>query len=1076
MARFCLVSILSLCGAAVGTVCSANAQDIAGTPCVIFTDAKSRAQEPSYLAYLHSYANAGRRDFSQVKNDTARVEDHERVRDWCRKNAKRTFGEAVAAVLGPSHGDLPTNAAVGLLRNHLFTSPGTGRVHAIELAKTRQQIHKLPTSSTWSMPPAYAQASHKKQPPPEPDPFNVWFPIGPAPISYAAAADQVWGAVNAHETGRIISIAPTPVPQGPIYAGGEFGGVWLYTPSSATWTALTDDQVSPQIGAIAIDPNNWQTIYAGTGENSSSAPCWEDVFAQGILKSPDGGSSWQVVGANSLAGYGIGRILVGQGSVFAATSNGIYVSSNGGNTWNNTYSGCVFDMAFSAVSATTMYAATPNGIIQSTNTGLTWSSSGINQPTLPAGFGSIYHTALGVGAGVLPGQTRQDVIYVSITGWGNNQGCSQWAPFRSPDGGQTWFTPGTPPSVSNGWCAIGLANSLAIDPADSNLVAFGGDWLYIYDAGANLWTQVGIAVAHGDTRALAFDALGHLYVGNDGGCWEVPDTTQPSIGMGLNDGGLQVTEFYPGLGESQDGSTLIAGSQDNGTEIYQGSLIWNGVIGADGAASAIDQNNAMDMFAEALFGSRLEQSTVGGTDDSWGIQQPSGFQAGWNFPLAISPSPPGSVLSPTALYIGSDFVYQFSAPSSGGLMAWATLVQACARIFTYPASWGGTIGCGTVRNPLSVVSLSTDPLNPNHVFAGWSDGTITFSINPGSNWPSATPSQQIPGGITAIAASPGDPYTIAVTTAAGHVWVGSGINTSSPVWTDDTGNLPVVQGIGLNAAVFSAAGLVVASDSGVFEQQGGLGHSWATLGQGLPNTKIEGLQWDDGNLVAITYGRGAWEVSPSPAGSASSDCQFAWKYNLCYLPPTVQFCSTHDPICHPVCDFPCNRPLVSWSPLPISLGVDPWLEGASLTILTESVKQAGEFASGLRVVVNTRARTEPVLERTVSAELDDHGGLKVERVMVVGPSIEISGKTNALLFPADGANSASSLNAELSLPYEHKGSVSRTKVRLVKFDELKGHWVEAGSRSVSSSKRVVTARISGSGRFTIVVDLAPAGH
>ena len=1075
MTRFYLALVVSIFAGIASMIPNATAQTVASGTCANFRNAKEREQQAPYLASLQAYRNTGSRNSNHDKTDAVLAEDAKRVRDWCGKNLNSTYREALAAVFGPPRSDVPANAAIGLLRNHLFPSPEIGRIHALEMAKARQQIRKLPISSTWAMPPAYAQALHGKQPPPAPDPANVWFPIGPAPISYAAAPDQVWNAINAHETGRIISIAPTPLPQGPIYAGGEFGGVWVYDPSSAIWTPLTDDQVSPQIGAIAIDPDNWQTIYAGTGENSSSAPCGGNVFAQGILKSTNGGSSWVLVGANSLAGSGIGRIVVGHGDVFAATSSGIYLSSDGGNTWSNTYSGCVYDMAFSAVSATTMYAATPNGLIESRNTGMTWSSSGINQPMLPASFGDIYHTAIGVGPGHLPGLTHQDVIYVSVTGWGNPPGksCSQWAPFRSPDGGQTWSTPGTPPSVMNGWCVTGWANSLAVDPADSNLVAFGGGWLYIYNAGANIWCQVGIAVAHGDMRALAFDALERLYVGNDGGVWEVPDPTHPSVGLGLNDGGLQVTEFYPGLGESQDGSTLIAGSQDNGIEIYQGSLTWNGVIGGDGAAAAIDQNNAMDMFAETLFGSQLQQSTVGGTDDSWKPQQPSGFEAGWNFPLAISPAPPGPALAPTALYIasevisgsiGSNAIQELSAPSPEAPMVWTTLNQAC------PGQVGSN-GCSA-----SVAALGTDPLNPTHIFAGWSDGTVNFSIDAGNTWASATPSQKIAGGITAIAASPADPYSIAATTDDGHVWVGEAIDTTSPVWTDDTGNLPVVQGIGLNAVLYSARGLVVASDSGVFEQQGGLGNPWATLGQGLPNTKIEDLQWKAGDLVAITYGRGAWEVSPSPTGSSSNYCQFAWKYNLCYLGPTIQICSTNYAICHPVCDFPCNRPLVSWTPLPFSGGIDPWLDGTSLNVLAANVKQAREFASGLQVVVSTKARTEPVSERRTSAELDDHNGLKVRNVVVVGPSIVVSAKANAALFPTGGANSADRAIVELSLPYERRAAVSRKKIRMVKFDELKGRWVDVGLQSVRVAKHVVAARVSSAGRFTIVAEVPSATH
>lgn len=1058
MTRFYLVLVFSFCAGITSVAPSANAQSVTMATCGRFNDAKSPIEEAPYLKYLRAFGNLGIR--VAENRDAAIADAAKKVREWCKTNAQSTFADAVAVVLGPELNEAGKNAAIGLMHNHLFASPDGARFHALELANAREQIHKFPTSSTWAMPPIYWQASFRKQPPPIPDGPNIWFPIGPQPISFSAAPGEVWGAVNAHETGRVISLAVAP--QGQIFAGGEFGGVWLYAPSSSTWAPLTDDQISPQIGAIALDPANWQTIYAGTGENSSAAACGGNVFAQGILKSTNGGTSWVVVGSSSLAGAGVSRILVGSGVVLAATSGGIFVSSDGGNTWNQTYQNCATDMAFSTASATTIYAATQSGIIVSTNSGTTWNSTTITQPTLPPAFGGIYHIAIGVSLRKLSGSTATDVIYASIAG----NGCRTWAAYMSPNGGQSWTNLGLPATLGNGWCNIGHANALAVDPANSDIAAFGGDWPYIYDASAKVWNKIGIsAVAHSDTRALAFDGSEHLYVGNDGGVWEVPDASAPNVGIGLNDGGLQVTEFYPGLGLWNHGGTLlIAGSQDNGTESYSispGILTWNGVIGADGGAAAIDQNNVQNMFAETLDPTGLNESTDGKNWQALGT--PSGFEAGWNFPLAISPAPPGYVPAPTALYIGCNGIYELTADSSGQFV-WTTLSQA------FPVQLNpNPYGC-------TAVSLRTDPLNPSHVFAGWYDGTLNFSTDSGNTWVPATTSQKIVGGITAIAISPGDPYSIAVTTAAGHLWVGSKVNTSSPIWQDDTGNLPVVQGIGLNAVIYSAGGLMVASDSGVFEQQGGIGGSWATLGEGLPNTKIEDLQWSSGDLIAITYGRGAWEVSqPTTGASSNTNCQLVGKYNLCYLRPTILNCATNYAICHPVCDFPCNNTVVTWVPQAVSGDIDPWLDGTTLNVLAVTAKQAQGLASVLQVTMSTEARTQPISQRMTNAQIDDRGGLSVESVLIVGPSIEVSYPMNLAPVRQDAVGSASNPIIALSLPYEYSEMTSTTKVRMVKFDGVKGRWVDVGAQSASRARHVITARISGAGKYAVVAEV-PATH
>ena len=1049
MARFHLVLVLCLCAGAVCMVPSANAQTVAATTCATFTNAKDPAQQALYLAYLQGYANASRLSAGNIHSDTVLADNSAKVRDWCGKNSKSTYAEAVAAVLGAAPNNVRHNAPIGLLRNHLFPSPELARIPALELAKARQQILKFPTSDTWRMPAIYTQKNPVKQSPPVPDPHNVWYPLGPQPI--AADPRTVWGAMDPHETGRIISIAAAP--QGQIYAGGEFGGVWVYSQSSSPpWVPLTDSEVSPQIGAIAIDPSNSQIIYAGTGMNNSVGPCAAGVFAQGVLKSPDGGGSWTLLGSNSLAGAGIARILVGQGAVLAATSSGIFVSSNGGNSWSQTHVGCVTDMAFSAVNATTLYAATQTGLIISTNSGMTWSSSGINQPGLPTGFGPIYHTALGVALG----SAGTDVLYVSMTGWGNGQECATWAPSMSPDGGQTWSTPGSPPS---GWCGIGWANTLAVDPANAGIVAFGGDWLYIYNASSTpTWTQVSpvSAVGHSDTRALAFDASGHLYVGNDGGVWEVPDPTNPTAGMGLNDGGLQVTEFYPGLGESNGGALLMAGSQDNGTEIYQGSLTWSGVLGGDGAAAAIDQNNGMHLFAEALDPSPVLEETfdVANSTNPWPTQLPPGFQSphcsigtgvtSKCLPLAISPAPPGLVSGPTVLYIGSNEIYQFSAPSSGGPMVWTTLTQAC------PGQLCST-GCNPNPKQNKVASLEVDPLNPSYVLAGWCDGTVNFSTDSGNTWTSATQSQPIGGGITAIATSPVDPYSIAVTTESGHVWIGSKINTSSPVWSDDTGNLPVVPGIGLNAAIYSAGGLIVASDTGVFEQ-GSIGASWATLGTGLPNTKVVDLQWnpawDGGSLVAITYGRGAWGVSPPPP-----PCRVG-KFTSCLPTPAIRTCPGH--ICLAVCDHPCSGSVVQWN-LPFSDAIDPSLVGTSFNLLVTTPVYAGNVAADLQVEMSTES-----YGRAISG-IDG---------VVVGAFVNVSARPGA---SQRLAKSTRDSIAELSLSYD-AAIAHGARLRMVKYDQRDGRWLDVGAQTVNASKHLVTARVSTVGKYTIVAETLPAKH
>jgi hypothetical protein len=719
----------------------------------------------------------------------------------------------------------------------------SARAQAIALAQARDLIRGFPMTTDWAIPPAYLERFRAPSGHPRatgPHPVNVWFPIGPAPI--AAVPATVWGAKNAHETGRIISIAATP--QGPIYAGAEFGGVWEYTRSTHRWRALTDDQPSPQIGAIAIDPNHPTTVYAGTGLNNSIAVCGMGNLAQGLLKSTNG-VKWALFGADALAGAGIARIVVTAGpasTVLLATSAGVYRSGDGGGSWTNTYGNCVTDLAVSPASVLTVYAATQSGLIRSTDGGLTWNTNGLGSLPLPQGF-TIQHFLIGVSRGGV----RTDVLYGSVT-TGN---CKGWAAFRSPDGGRTWASIGSPKNISIGFCTMGQAHSLAVDPVNANLAAFGGGWLYIYNAIAKSWTEVEItAVAHSDMRAAAFDTEGHLYVGNDGGVWEVPDVNDVKTGLGLNDGGLQVTEFERGLAVSPDGITLMAGSQDNGTSVYDGSLSWAGPMGADGGAAAFDQNDPAHQFATGTFPPTLYEKTA---RTSWlPLRLPPGCEAA---PLAISPALPSRTPTPTVLYAGGRLLCEYSAARVGGPMSWTTHPEVCPN--------PGPTECQTW-----VTALRVDPLVPSHVFAGWGNGLIMLSIDSGRTWKRAT-TQPLPGGILAIAVSPENPYAIAVTTAAGHVWMASKVNTPLPEWSDVTGNLPVVDGMHPGAILYGASGIIVGTDAGVFARQTVGGNVWETVGRGFPVSKLSDLEWTTRGLVAITYGRGAWEIESQAVPKAS---------------------------------------------------------------------------------------------------------------------------------------------------------------------------------------------------------------
>jgi hypothetical protein len=101
------------------------------------------------------------------------------------------------------------------------------------------------------------------------------------------------------------------------YIGGAQSGIWKSTNAVANnvaWTAITDNQATLSIGAIAIQPGNndpaKSLILAATGEANNSG---DSYFGLGILRSADGCNSWSLIstannGSLSFTGLGGTRI------------------------------------------------------------------------------------------------------------------------------------------------------------------------------------------------------------------------------------------------------------------------------------------------------------------------------------------------------------------------------------------------------------------------------------------------------------------------------------------------------------------------------------------------------------------------------------------------------------------------------------------------------------------------------------------------------------------------------------------------------------------------------------------------
>jgi len=94
------VLVALICAMAAFVPAATAQSSVASSSCSDYRNATDPAQQAQYSTYLEAYANAHVPDPRYTTSATALADDAKKVRDWCGKNGNRTYGEAVAAIVG----------------------------------------------------------------------------------------------------------------------------------------------------------------------------------------------------------------------------------------------------------------------------------------------------------------------------------------------------------------------------------------------------------------------------------------------------------------------------------------------------------------------------------------------------------------------------------------------------------------------------------------------------------------------------------------------------------------------------------------------------------------------------------------------------------------------------------------------------------------------------------------------------------------------------------------------------------------------------------------------------------------
>jgi hypothetical protein len=185
----------------------------------------------------------------------------------------------------------------------------------------------------------------------------AWNALGPIPLinEIPAFGGIAVGGSLAGATGRVTAIVADPTVSGRIFVGTGGGGVWMRANATAAFVPIFDLEPTLSVGALALDPTTSPdpTLYVGSGEGNGSA---DSYYGEGVFVSSDLGNTWTQLGASNFVHASIASIAVDTTqtprTIYAAVTygssasradaswvegdfsqNGLWRSADGGESW-----------------------------------------------------------------------------------------------------------------------------------------------------------------------------------------------------------------------------------------------------------------------------------------------------------------------------------------------------------------------------------------------------------------------------------------------------------------------------------------------------------------------------------------------------------------------------------------------------------------------------------------------------------------------------------------------------------------------------------------------------------------------
>ncbi|WP_242157039.1 VPS10 domain-containing protein [Aestuariivivens sediminis] len=664
--------------------------------------------------------------------------------------------------------------------------------------------------------------------------WNSWMETQHAKLNTAKTAVSNWqpkGPFSHTNTGswssgqgRINAIIVDPITPNTYYAGAPAGGIWKSTDAGLSWTPLSDQL--PQIGVsgIAIDPNDHDVIYIATGDDDNF-----DTYSVGVMKSIDGGTTWNTTGLNTSPGQptNMNDIYIHPGNsdmLWVATNRGVFKTTDAGVNWSNT-NGTenlnIKDIKIKPGDPNTIYAVTTNTLYVSTDGGDTFTNSEFGTG-LPASSNRLV-------IDVTP--NNANAIYVLSALDNAFQGL-----YKSTDSGVTFNalaanTPSNADLFDDSKQAY-YDMALAVSNTDENELYVGVLNIWKSTNGGvdftkvNEWFQPSSAsYSHADIHLLRF-YNNALFAGTDGGFYK---TTNGGSNFTDLSEGLQIGQFYKLSVSRESSDIMVGGLQDNGG--FALNNIWQVYYGADGMDTAIKPDDSSAMFGFIQYGSTLYLSKSSGASNDAYV------------------SAPADEIDPDNNDNGGNWITPLAMDRDGILYAgYSRLYKLCGTEWeSVSPSFG---------NNINIDFLEMDDTDPNLIYVAI-DKSLYKSTDKGLSFIAI---KTFASNITSIEVNGNDSNFIYVTTSGlgGQVFQSSdgGLN-----FIDITGSLPgVTKNIIKHQPLHSQNPLFLGTSLGVYRYDDTIG-DWEAFDANLPHVSVTDLEinLNDGNISAATYGRGIWQ-------------------------------------------------------------------------------------------------------------------------------------------------------------------------------------------------------------------------